>query len=451
LKNLAHNHQYQADILVIGAGIAGQAVASQILDGPELSLIVDAGPEFSHRSKVRIAPSSLRIAAATKFRRFGIGGTSSIWGGNLLPFTNSELATFLDQGEIEEVQREIKPGLRFLGVKKAEAYFSKNWHSEYLNATNSDLKVQVLARPAAGAPHIIPDSKTPSPHQKYIEGLWCLEIRKGSQGGYIGIFESSGGSKLTIQAQKIVLASGGLESMRLLNASPDLGIDLGLLGKKFSTHLTGIVGTVSSSGESLLKSNAVEDSVAQEFHHVSFASEKGRSAWKITYLPLRNSLLEIPGLGRESLRVLLLFLLDKLTGKSTYLINVDGDQQPNMNSEVLFRNKGDLTIKATYNERDVESYDSMKAALKSEIGSEAQLRFFSNPFRTFIGKSHHLGGTPIGASHAEGLVSSNLELFGNPDFYVCASSVFPTFSAANPTLFLVQLALRLGKKIRGLS
>lgn len=61
---------------------------------------------------------------------------------------------------------------------------------------------------------------------------------------------------------------------------------------------------------------------------------------------------------------------------------------------------------------------------------------------------HHMGGTRMGNTAEDGVVDSNCRVFGQGNLYVAGSSVFPSGGAANPTLTIVQLALRLAEYLR---
>jgi hypothetical protein len=56
---------------------------------------------------------------------------------------------------------------------------------------------------------------------------------------------------------------------------------------------------------------------------------------------------------------------------------------------------------------------------------------------------HHMGTTRMGATERDGVVNPNCRVFTVSNLYVTGSSVFPTSGHANPTLTIVQLALRL--------
>lgn len=56
---------------------------------------------------------------------------------------------------------------------------------------------------------------------------------------------------------------------------------------------------------------------------------------------------------------------------------------------------------------------------------------------------HHMGGTRMSLNAAEGIVNTDCRLFAQDNVYIAGSSVFASAGHANPTLTLVQLALRL--------
>jgi choline dehydrogenase-like flavoprotein len=67
-----------------------------------------------------------------------------------------------------------------------------------------------------------------------------------------------------------------------------------------------------------------------------------------------------------------------------------------------------------------------------------------------LGGNHHMGGTRMGERPSEAVVDSNLRLFHCSNAYVLGSSVFPSGGHANPTLTIVELALRLAQHLRRL-
>lgn len=64
-----------------------------------------------------------------------------------------------------------------------------------------------------------------------------------------------------------------------------------------------------------------------------------------------------------------------------------------------------------------------------------------------LGGGHHLGGTRMSRSDEDGVVDANLKCWDINNLYVAGSSVFPSGGHANPTLTIVQLAVRLAEHL----
>ncbi|MDA0989949.1 MAG: GMC family oxidoreductase [Verrucomicrobia bacterium] len=105
------------------------------------------------------------------------------------------------------------------------------------------------------------------------------------------------------------------------------------------------------------------------------------------------------------------------------------------------------------------SWRSMEASLQMVIrglgmADKARLRFpdaFFNDSRHaskgFTSGHHHMCSTRMADSPENGVVDSDLKVFGLDNLYVCAASVFSTTGADNPTMTIVALALRLANHI----
>jgi choline dehydrogenase-like flavoprotein len=67
--------------------------------------------------------------------------------------------------------------------------------------------------------------------------------------------------------------------------------------------------------------------------------------------------------------------------------------------------------------------------------------------RTVASAAHHLGTARMAARPEEGVVDSQLRVFGVPNLYVCDASVFPTAGSVNPSLTITALSLRLARHL----
>lgn len=66
-----------------------------------------------------------------------------------------------------------------------------------------------------------------------------------------------------------------------------------------------------------------------------------------------------------------------------------------------------------------------------------------DPRDGLLGGWHHMGGTRMSVRSGDGIVDSDLRVWGQDNLYIAGSSVFPTGGQANPTFTIVQLSLRL--------
>jgi choline dehydrogenase-like flavoprotein len=64
------------------------------------------------------------------------------------------------------------------------------------------------------------------------------------------------------------------------------------------------------------------------------------------------------------------------------------------------------------------------------------------------GGNHHMGTTRMSLDPKDGVVDATCRVHGIANLYVAGSSVFATCGAANPTLTIVALALRLADHLR---
>ncbi len=63
--------------------------------------------------------------------------------------------------------------------------------------------------------------------------------------------------------------------------------------------------------------------------------------------------------------------------------------------------------------------------------------------------NHHMGTTRASTDPKKGVVDANLKVHGISNLFVVGSSVYPTYSAVNPTLTIIAMALRLADHVKG--
>ena len=102
------------------------------------------------------------------------------------------------------------------------------------------------------------------------------------------------------------------------------------------------------------------------------------------------------------------------------------------------------TIVVTANEfaREIANSEVGRVRLPNWVTDDGSI-----PPQKVMGSWHHMGGTRMSDSPDQGIVDRNLRVHGLRNLYVGGSSVFPSGGYANPTLTIVQLALRLSDEI----
>jgi len=63
--------------------------------------------------------------------------------------------------------------------------------------------------------------------------------------------------------------------------------------------------------------------------------------------------------------------------------------------------------------------------------------------------NHHMGTTRMHVDPKKGVVDANSKVHGISNVYIAGSSIFPTYSASNPTMNSIALTLRLADHLRG--
>lgn len=87
--------------------------------------------------------------------------------------------------------------------------------------------------------------------------------------------------------------------------------------------------------------------------------------------------------------------------------------------------------------------DWLAARDRGRVRLDDWLRDLDTPVGGELAGKHHMGGTRMAATPAAGVVDRDCRVFGQQNLYLAGSSVFPSAGHANPTVTIVQLALRL--------
>jgi choline dehydrogenase-like flavoprotein len=278
-----------------------------------------------------------------------------------------------------------------------------------------------------------------------------------------------GGSTFRVRARCVVLAAGGIENPRLLLASnrvwkAGLGNAADLVGRFFMEHPQ-------------LAASALLPASAELPLGLYRARPRGEGASVALLTPsaalLRRERIQsfaallagegaLPDLERSLARSV--HELEAAPGEPTpralFLLN-RCEQAPNPASRVRLVEERDalgmarVQLEWRLSPGDLHSLRRGHELLARELGrtgvGRLQLMFGPGDMdwpADLGGSGHHMGTTRMHADPRQGVVDASCRVHGVANLYVAGSSVFPTCGAAEPTLTLLALAIRLADHLK---
>lgn len=280
------------------------------------------------------------------------------------------------------------------------------------------------------------------------------------------ICRSIDGIERRVEAEHVVLATGGLETPRLLLASnhqhpAGLGNGNDLVGRFYQDHLK-INHAHLTPGPLLARHVAAVQThprpramlclglsdAEQERLSVLEASLFFRPVYESAPRQLGNILL-----GRKTIR-------DGIGRMRRYSVKYVIEQAANRDSRVRLTADRDamgvprLAVDWRLTDLDRRSFEvsARELARLARDSGLGTLDYGSDPadIDSATDSAHHMGTTRMAATPREGVVDPDCAVWGLPNLHVASSSVFPTGAAYSPTFTIVALARRLGKRLDGL-
>ena len=147
---------------------------------------------------------------------------------------------------------------------------------------------------------------------------------------------------------------------------------------------------------------------------------------------------------------------------NVYPLDYHGEHLPNPDSRVLLTSERDalgvprIRTQMRFSDEDVASVERAMRELDTALrdASVGHLEFLFDDIAAGVREClregsgfHQTGTTRMAATAADGVVDSNLAVFGAERLFVASTSTFPTSSQANPTLTGIAFALRLAQHL----
>lgn len=457
------------DVCIIGAGPAGITLALHLAGkGRRVLLLEGGGHEYSQNSQslYQCPSTGLEVYAQDTRLRY-LGGTSNHWAGRCRPFEPSDFSVGppvkLPGWPIAfaEMERHLPQAMAIVDLAPNSGFKTIN---ASLDGADFEADRFLLSPPTRFAQKYAKELNETEGLDVFIN-CNCVDLEFDRQSGRIAtiIVSDYDLHREHVSAKHFILATGAIENARQLLNSESLAAGgvvtaESLVGKCFMEHLNVELGTF------ILKDGQGTDS-RQYFTTDAFVKEHGSgkgnvSASLVAEVKSYGRLAAIKGFfenlvcdvgGAQKIE-----FITKFACPGDGVIGTLIEQFPNLDSRVsLLEERDALGMRKTTIHWELSPADrNTVKAIGLEMAkcfAEAGLGFVrleecvydvTVPLKVSP-HAHHMGTTRMATAPAFGVVDENCKVFGVENLYVAGSSVFATGGASNPTMPLLQLALRL--------
>lgn len=275
------------------------------------------------------------------------------------------------------------------------------------------------------------------------------------------------GTTHTARGRVYVLATGGIENARLLLAS-DVGDPHDWVGRCFQGHVTISTADDDPRGDAEVAFTtaadlSLYDNGARDQPHAVFALDlarqerlaAGNCTLTLGLRPKPDAAAGAPGAAAAQLAA-------RLDGggrprRLDYFLM--SEQAPHRESRITLSDQTDALgqrrarLDWRYTQADWDSLDASTNGLAAQFGAQGLGRMcWPVPNGELVGlmgpSRHHIGTTRMDPDPTMGVVDADCRVHGVDNLYVAGSSVFPTSGLVNPTLTLTALAIRLADHLK---
>ncbi|MEQ8966313.1 MAG: GMC family oxidoreductase [Azospirillaceae bacterium] len=479
----------EAEIVVVGSGIAGSELAMHLSRAGRRVLLLESGRrafdpgiqalndiDFLGKPHRRMDPDAAYHAylppglrGVSRVRQFG--GTSTVWTGKWKLLQRSDFAErdWVDHSEWPIGYDHLLPFYRAtakdygLGDLEAEA---ERPDLEPLRGTLARHGLKMTSfyhekSPLRAAERFEEEMRSSSTLH-VILGATATELRLDPARRRVASVEcrSLEGRRIDARGATVVLATGGLETPRLLLASDrDVAGGIGnahdLVGRFYGDHPKHHSGTLAPGP--LARAHARELQYAPNPRFVlCFALDDavqraGRLLEHVVYLkPIYE------GRRRRLLRRMTggAACVDGNGSIAAYQVKIVTEQVPNPRSRISLAAERDalgvrrLQLDWQFTDRDTESLPSIVSEVTERFAAAGlgTFDFGDDPpnLDSMTDAAHQIGTTRMASDPTRGVVDTDCRVFGTENLYVASSAVFPTCPSYSPTFTILALARRLG-------
>jgi choline dehydrogenase-like flavoprotein len=485
-------------IVVIGAGTVGLPTSVMLArkTGAKIICLETGGAQQekdTHPLNKVVELGTPNKGASQRFRC--LGGTSTRWGGALIPFQDADL----------------HPAKWPISLTELEPFISD---VEELFSLEPGAYSDITFPFDLGKLHVNRMAKWPHFKKRNVatlcsgeaKSLSNLEVWLNSHVISIAVTEQSvrlvaasrSGDRINVDAKKLIIAAGAIETTRLAlliqrQNRQIMKNDYPALGRYFTDHVSAEVAEITATHSNTLNriigfrfgnrgsmrnvrfelspETTVRDTLPPSFSHIGFRVTKpgGFDVLREIFqhlqrrkVPALRTAVDLAANTPWLLRAMWWRFVDRrllFPQYSRLVVHVVIEQLPSQNHyirlsdqqtdefgvplaeiswSVTDADKQNLLATAELFKTTWQSSKFAKMGAWKSFKSREVLANLENP----EGICHPTGSTRMGFNQTDGVVDKNLNLFGVPNVQLLATSVLPTGGGANPTMMLFLLAMR---------
>ena len=501
--NLADGANIDADVVIVGGGMAGITLARQWAGKSKTVAILESGGREMEDSVQDLYAGTGILAVDgspdTEIDEYLIssrarfyGGSGNWWGGKSVPLDPADFAErpWIKNSGWPMSRADLQPYYNRACDVLAIPHFDKDYAAPQHEGRppldiNGSRRVTSLPRDytrVTGRTHTdhfeeFIYSFTDAANMSVYLHANVVDFNMNTEGTALDSLGVVGGDgrRFTARGTTYVLACGGIENARLLLAAnarnnARFGNRSGALGRYFQGHATvdrersaKEQGTLVHFSNPAGPLSLYADRAPGAPHAVLGTTLEGQKHYQSGAFTVTMGLDdERGGSDEQALRT-------TATRIDQAALAADNDQEcwcyfmaenlPNPDSRVTLADAVDtygiprVNLRWEYGVADIDNLERSVDAFARELGSAGVGRV-SYPIErsevtAAMGPSrHHMGTTRMHADPAVGIVDTDLKCHDASNLYVAGSSVFPTSGIANPTLTILALTLRLSDHLQ---
>ena len=488
---LTENSRLEADVVIVGGGVAGITLARQLADTGLSVLVLESGGEKPEPRTQSLYEGTMTLGGPgnaprplneylVSSRVRCLGGSGNVWGGKCAPLdpVDFEKRDWIRHSGWPIDRAGLQPfydrACALLELPRfGEQPASVVGPDEPLlagRASSLAIRPRCYTRITGLAPGdaYAGFKRSATSHERVTVCLHAnvTAIKLDERGQRVESLDVQelDGRKHRAVGRTYVLAAGGIENVRLLLASNDvqrdgIGNHSDWLGRGFQGHTT--ISQEEGTCMSLLREDSqlglfnnqqrdrphavigLSDAAQHRYRTVNFtATLMGERAAapkaEACVTKLAQRIATAPATARRSVY----FMIEHTPNRDSR-ITLSRDQRDELGLPRVH-------LDMRYGEPEFDSIAAAIGCLATELGRldigrvrwagkrEQLVQCMDSPSR------HHMGATRMARASRQGVVDEQCRVHGVDNLYVAGSSVFPTSGIANPTLTLLALTFRLG-------